>query len=224
MVAAVGSIVYGALGAFIQTKLKRLIGYTSINQMGFLLLGVGCGTVDGLAASFFYLFFYIIMSFSFFSVILYIRDIKTKKDLLYINQLKFLGTNHKFLALFLAMLFFSMAGIPPLAGFFGKFFLFLALFKTGNFIVSIVVLVINVISVFYYLRLVKCMFFRTDKYPGSSRSNYYCFFIESAGFNFYYRLSLYCNTLILVCTPFFLEVFYGYALATAECCVFIDFI
>jgi NADH-quinone oxidoreductase subunit N len=224
MLAAVGSIVYGALGALVQTKVKRLIGYTSINQMGFLLLGVGCGTLDGLAASFFYLFFYIIMSFCFFSVILYIQDIKTKKELLYINQLNFLGANHRFLAIFLALLLFSMAGIPPLAGFFGKFFLFLAVFQTGNFIVSIFVLITNVISVFYYLRLIKCMFFEADKYQHINQSNYFCFLIEAESFNSYYKLSLWANTFILVFTPFLIDQFYGLAQIISEHCVAIKFI
>lgn len=86
--ASAGSIVFGAFGALLQTKLKRFVGYTSINQMGYLLMGISSGTAMGLQASFLYLFFYLVMGFAFFSIVLYITDCVPGKDVLFINQLR----------------------------------------------------------------------------------------------------------------------------------------
>jgi NADH-quinone oxidoreductase subunit N len=93
--AATGSIVFGALGALKQTKIKRFIGYTSINQMGYLLIGVSSGDILGLQASFLYLFFYLIAGFVFFSILLYIGDSSTGAELLFINQLNGFGQQHR---------------------------------------------------------------------------------------------------------------------------------
>jgi NADH-quinone oxidoreductase subunit N len=127
--------------------------------MGFLFLGLSCANLTGFTSSFLYLFYYLITTFAFFSIILYIKNVTTGMDLIFIKQLTFLGKKNKNIALLLALFLFSMAGIPPLGGFFAKFFLFLAAFKCGNFGLLILALTTNVISVFYYLRLVKLMFF-----------------------------------------------------------------
>lgn len=153
------SIVFGALGALLQTKIKRFVGYTSINQMGYLLIGVSSGSVEGLQASFLYFFFYILMSLGFFIVLLYSSGETTHTGLLFINQLSGFGQKHKGIAIFLCLILFSMAGIPPLAGFFGKFFLFFSAFKAGNHCLVVLGLLTNLVSVFYYLRLIKCMLF-----------------------------------------------------------------
>jgi NADH-quinone oxidoreductase subunit N len=157
--ASTGSIVFGACGALVQTKLKRFVGYTAINQMGYLFIGISSGTSLGLQVSFLYLFFYLVMGFGFFSVLLYIKDCRFGKDVVFLNQLRGFSFFHRNVSMLLAVVLLSMAGIPPLAGFFGKFFLFLASFKAGNHSLIVLGLILNVISTFYYLRIVKCMFF-----------------------------------------------------------------
>jgi NADH-quinone oxidoreductase subunit N len=127
--------------------------------MGYLLVGLSSGDFLGLQAAFLFLFFYIVTGFLFFAVLLHINDFTLGKEILFINQLNQFGEDHRELAFILALSLFSMAGIPPLVGFFGKFFLFLSAFKVGNFGVVVLASVMNVISAFYYLRLVKCMFF-----------------------------------------------------------------
>jgi NADH-quinone oxidoreductase subunit N len=160
---AAASIVIGAFGALRQTKIKRFIGYTSINQMGYLMIGVSSGELLGLEASFLYLYFYVLMSFSFFVMLMYMTDPLTGKDILFLNQLGGLGKKNLGIATTLALVLFSMAGVPPLAGFFGKFFLLFSAFRAGNHSLVVVGLVANVVSTFYYLRLVKCLFFEEPR-------------------------------------------------------------
>jgi NADH-quinone oxidoreductase subunit N len=198
---AAGSIIFGAFGALVQTKIKRFVGYTSINQMGYLLIGVSSGDLFGLQSSFLYLFFYVIMGFSFFSILLYVNDFNTGKDILFINQLGQFGQKHRNLSVILALVLFSMAGIPPLAGFFGKFFLFFSAFKAGNHSLVVLGLVANVISTFYYLRLIKCMFFEELKSRGV-----YLFFVgfdevHSAAFDLILGFFLF----ILLVSPIYLN-------------------
>jgi NADH:ubiquinone oxidoreductase subunit 2 (subunit N) len=219
-VAGVASIIYGALGGLVQTKLKRFLGYTSINQMGFVFLGLSCGTLDGLAASFLYLLFYIAMNFSFFSILLQLKNLKTQKGIVYINELRFLGVQPKqrFLALFFALLLFSMAGMPPLMGFFGKLFLFLALFKSGSFFVSAVVLVVNTVSAFYYLRLIRSVFFGAGRRIGSGGTYFYS---GHSCLKVLYSLNSIVCLLFLLLTPFWLDSYYLQTLELAQCCILI---
>jgi NADH-quinone oxidoreductase subunit N len=177
-VSAISSIVVGGLGALRQTRIKRFIGYTSINQMGYLLIGISSGDFFGLQASFLFLFFYIVTGFIFFAVLLQINDFASGKEVLFINQLNQFGEEHSYLAFILALSLFSMAGIPPLVGFFGKFFLFFSAYKAGNLSLIIIASVMNVVSAFYYLRLVKCMFFEK-----AITGEKYLFFAGEGNFN-----------------------------------------
>jgi NADH-quinone oxidoreductase subunit N len=146
--------------------------------MGYLLIGISSGDSFGLQASFLFLFFYIITGFIFFAIILHVSDFSSGREVLFINQLGLFGREHRVLASFLALCLFSMAGIPPLVGFLGKFFLFFSAFKAGNFGLIILGSVMNIISAFYYLRLVKCMFF--EKAP---RVEQYSFFVGGGNFS-----------------------------------------
>jgi len=154
--------------------------------MGYLLIGISSGDTLGVQASFLYLSFYLIMSFIFFSTLLYIHNPNTGNDILFINQLRQFGRENKNISIILALVLFSMAGVPPLAGFFGKFFLFFSAFKAGNHSLLILGLIMNIISSFYYLRIIKCIFFDTLK--GSGRCNYLFFTGSNTMFNLGYTL------------------------------------
>ena len=200
---AAASIVFGALGALVQTKIKRFIGYTSINQMGYLLVGVSSGDTLGLQAAFLHLNFYLVAVLSFFSVILYYRRPDTGCEAVFISQLSQLGRHNWAIAVVLSLTLFSMAGVPPLAGFFGKFFLFFSAFKAGNHSLLLLALVTNVISAFYYLRIVKCIFFEAPKNQKGAPI-FVCFFGPS-GRDLLYDAGLAAVLLILILSPFFLN-------------------
>jgi NADH:ubiquinone oxidoreductase subunit 5 (subunit L)/multisubunit Na+/H+ antiporter MnhA subunit len=197
-----GSILFGGLGALLQIKLKRFVGYTSINQMGYLFLGISSGDFLGLQASFLYLGFYLIMGFTFFSILLYVSNLRTGKDLLFISEFARFGLDHRNLSIILAIVLFSMAGIPPLAGFFGKFFLFFSVFKAGNHSLLFLGLLMNIVSTFYYLRIIKSIFFVETV----CQAKPYTFFV---GTNSHYFLTYSFILLVffgvLVLAPFFLN-------------------
>jgi NADH:ubiquinone oxidoreductase subunit 2 (subunit N) len=131
--------------------------------MGYLFIGVSSGDSLGLQASLLYLFFYIIMVFAFFLVIMYVQKPTGGEEVLFIFQLRGFSQLHRNLSIFLALTLFSMAGIPPLAGFFGKFFLFFSAYKAGNLGLVCFGLVMNIISAFYYLRIIRYLFFEVSR-------------------------------------------------------------
>ena len=152
---ALGSLILGCFGALVQKKIKRFVAYTSINQMGFLLLGLSYSTFNGFVATMLHLLIYIFMSFGLFSFLLGVNDHFGDHSLKYISDFKLIGKNQPTAILLLTVIFFSMAGIPPLGGFFGKYFILLAGIQTNNFGLVIIALMVNLISSFYYLRLIR---------------------------------------------------------------------
>ena len=157
------SMIVGALLALVEFRIKRFIAYSSINQMGFMLIGIIAGTFEALRASLIFLFIYILMNLGIFILFLNTRDEKTNRSLTYITDLKnFAAQNHLVTVPFVVILF-SMAGIPPLAGFFGKFYLLLHAFEEQQYLLVIIGLVTSLISAYYYLRLIKLMWFDTPE-------------------------------------------------------------
>ena len=152
------SIIIGCLGAIYQDNLKRFAAYTSINQVGFLLIGLSTISVVGFSAALLNLFFYSLANLGFFTILLNAKQKETGNNLFMINQLRdFAITNPKQAYIFM-FLIFSMAGIPPFIGFFGKFLIFLS--TDFMFVFTLVVgLLATVISAFYYVRLIKVCFF-----------------------------------------------------------------
>ena len=152
--AAVGSMLIGALGALGQQRLKRLFAYSTIAHVGFILLGLATCTWD---ASFFYLALYFIMTIATFSFLLSFgyRNV---------NELAGIGRSNPVLGISFALLLFSMAGVPPLAGFFGKFVVFQSAVASQMYAVALVAVVTSVMGGVYYLRIIKTMFFsKTDE-------------------------------------------------------------
>src|SRR5277367_4881258 len=154
---SIASMLLGSFAAIGQRNIKRLMAYSSIGHMGFALVGLAAGTAEGVQGVLVYMAIYITMTLGVFAVILSMR--RSGGMVESIDQLAGLGRTHPTMAFFLAMLLFSMAGIPPLAGFFAKFYVFLAAIKAGLYILSVIGVVASVVGAYYYLAIIKAMYF-----------------------------------------------------------------
>ena len=154
---AVVSMVWGSLAAIWQTNIKRLMAYSSIGHMGFALVGVAAGSEAGVAGCLVYLATYVIMNLGAFALILSMK--RGGEPVEAISDLAGLSRERLPMALALLVIFFSMAGIPPLAGFFGKFLVFTAAVEAGFWWLAVIGLLTSVISAFYYIRIIKVAFF-----------------------------------------------------------------
>ena len=154
---AVVSMVWGSLAAIWQTNIKRLMAYSSIGHMGFALVGVAAGSQAGVAGCLVYLATCVIMNLGAFALILSMK--RGGEPVEAISDLAGLSRERLPMALALLVIFFSMAGIPPLAGFFGKFLVFTAAVEAGFWWLAVIGLLTSVISAFYYIRIIKVAFF-----------------------------------------------------------------
>ncbi|MDO6965738.1 NADH-quinone oxidoreductase subunit NuoN [Rhizobium alvei] len=155
---AIASMVLGAFAAIGQTNIKRLMAYSSIGHMGYALVGLSAGNQEGITGVAIYMAIYMVMTLGSFAVILSMRD-KNGEPLEKISDLAGLSTTNPMMATVLTILMFSLAGIPPLAGFFAKYFVFMAAIKAGLYILSVIGVVASVVGAYYYLRVVKIMWF-----------------------------------------------------------------
>ena len=156
--AALLSIVIGALGAIGQSNIKRLLAYSSINNVGFILIGLAAGTAAGASSLLVYLAIYTVMTVGSFVAVLMMRD-GEGQQLEGISDLAGLSTTRPMLALVIAMLMFSLAGIPPLFGFWGKFVVFQAAVQADLLALAAIGIAASVIGAFYYIKIVKIMYF-----------------------------------------------------------------
>jgi NADH-quinone oxidoreductase subunit N len=155
---AIASMALGAFAAIGQRNIKRLMAYSSIGHMGFALVGLAAGTAEGVQGVLVYMAIYVAMTLGTFACILAMRREggALVED---IGDLAGLARTRPSMALFLAMLLFSLAGIPPLAGFFAKFYVFLAAIKAGMFTLAVIGVLASVVGAYYYLAIVKIMYF-----------------------------------------------------------------
>jgi NADH-quinone oxidoreductase subunit N len=154
---AIASMALGAFAAIGQRNIKRLMAYSSIGHMGFALVGLAAGTQEGVQGVLVYMAIYVAMTLGTFACILSMRrDGRMVED---IGDLSGLARTNPAMAFFFAMLLFSLAGIPPLAGFFAKFYVFLAAIKAGLFTLAVIGVVTSVVGAYYYLAIVKIMYF-----------------------------------------------------------------
>jgi NADH-quinone oxidoreductase subunit N len=154
---AIASMALGSFAAIGQRNIKRLMAYSSIGHMGYALVGLAAGSVEGVQGLIVYLAIYLAMTLGTFACILAMRrDGRMVED---IEQLSGLSTTRPGMAFLLAMLLFSLAGIPPLAGFFAKFYVFLAAIHAGLYQLAVVGVLLSVVGAYYYLRIVKIMYF-----------------------------------------------------------------
>ena len=167
--AALASIVVGALGAIGQVNVKRLLAYSSINNVGFILIGLAAATTAGASAMLVYLAIYVAMTIGSFVAVLMLKDAEGV-PLEAIADLAGLSRTRPLIALCLAMLMFSLAGIPPLFGFWGKFVVFRAAVDADLIALAAVGIAASVIGAFYYLKIVKVMYFDdpVDRVRGTS--------------------------------------------------------
>ena len=158
---SIASMILGAVAAIGQKNLKRLLAYSSIGHMGYALAGVATGAVAGYKSSIVYITIYVVMNIGFFSC-LYLM----KKDGVYkenISDLSGISKKHPLLALSFLIILFSLAGIPPLGGFFAKFYIFSAVLEQKMYALAIIGLLTTVISAVYYLKIIKTIYFDENK-------------------------------------------------------------
>ena len=160
---SIASMILGAVAAIGQNNIKRLMAYSSIGHMGYALAGIATGLNEGVQSTIIYLTIYLVMNLGIFGCIFMMK----RENIFYenINDLSGLSKNHPLLAFSFLILLFSLAGIPPLAGFFAKFYIFLVVIKAEMFALAIIGLLTTVISAFYYLRIIKIIYFDKPKKP-----------------------------------------------------------
>ena len=155
---ALASIALGAVAAIGQSNIKRLLAYSSINNIGFALIGIAAGTQAGVAATMSYMAIYVVMTLGSFLCILQMRD-KDGNAVEDIASLAGLSKSQPALAAALAIFMFSLAGIPPLLGFWGKFLVFDAAVAAGLFPLAVIGIALSVVGAYYYLRIIKTIYF-----------------------------------------------------------------
>ena len=154
---SIASMFVGGIAAISQTNIKRLLAYSSIGHVGYILVGLASANEEGIKGVIIYMTIYVVMNIAVFSIILSLKQSNN-----YIEKiLEFSGLSKQqpLVALSLAIIMLSMAGIPPFAGFFGKFYIFIAALKADLILLAVLGVLSSVISAFYYLRIIKVMYF-----------------------------------------------------------------
>jgi NADH-quinone oxidoreductase subunit N len=154
---AVLSLAIGNLAAIMQTNIKRMLAYSTISHMGFLLLGILSGTFAGYSAAMFYAIAYVLMSLGSFGLVVYLSQNGHEAE--HLDDFKGLNSRHPWLAALMAILMFSMAGIPPFVGFYAKLSILQSLVGAGFLWLAVVAVMFSLIGAFYYLRVVKILYF-----------------------------------------------------------------
>ena len=158
---SIASMLFGAIAAIGQKNLKRLIAYSSIGHMGYALAGLAVNSNEGIKSSVLYITIYVFMNLGFFCCLFMLK----KNDKYYenIDDLSGISKNHPFLSFCFLIILFSLAGIPPLGGFFAKFYVFMSVLEKEMYTLAIIGLLTTVISAFYYLKIIKTIYFDENK-------------------------------------------------------------
>jgi NADH-quinone oxidoreductase subunit N len=166
ILSSLGSMILGSLSGLAQQKIKRLFAYSGIGHVGYLLIALSCGSVESLQALVVYLVIYMIMTVNLFTLLLTpVRrsEFSEVSRIKYTTDLALLGKTNPLLAASFTIGLFSLAGIPPLAGFYSKAFLFWTALNSSQYLLALVGIFTSVISCFYYIRMIKIMYFETPK-------------------------------------------------------------
>tara|TARA_B100002052_G_scaffold181797_1_gene165544 strand:- start:972 stop:1631 length:660 start_codon:yes stop_codon:yes gene_type:complete len=154
---SIASMILGAVAAIGQKNIKRLIAYSSIGHIGYALAGIATGTSSGYSSSVLYITIYAVMNLGIFGCIFLMK--KDGKYTEEINDLSGISKNHPLISLSFLIILFSLAGIPPLGGFFAKFYIFLSVVESEMYTLAIIGLLTTVVSAFYYLKIIKIIYF-----------------------------------------------------------------
>lgn len=158
---SIASMILGSVAAIGQTNIKRLMAYSSIGHMGYALAGLATGTFNGISATLSYILIYVVMNIAVFTCILFFS-----RNKIYFEDIRDLGglsKNHPVISICFCIILFSLAGIPPLAGFFAKFYIFKAVIDSQMYTLAIIGLLSSVVAAFYYLRVIKIIYFDKEK-------------------------------------------------------------
>ncbi len=158
---SIASMILGSVAAIGQTNIKRLMAYSSIGHMGYALAGLATGTLNGISATLSYILIYVVMNIAAFTCILFFS-----RNKIYFEDIRDLGglsKNHPVISICFSIILFSLAGIPPLAGFFAKFYIFKAVIDSQMYTLAIIGLLSSVVAAFYYLRVIKIIYFDKEK-------------------------------------------------------------
>ncbi len=158
---SIASMIFGGVAAIAQKNLKRLVAYSSIGHMGYALAGLSTGTNYGIQSSITYISIYLIMNLALFSCLFMMRI--QNKYYENVEDLSGISKHHPLLSFAFLIILFSLAGIPPLAGFFAKFYIFMAVIEQSMYFLAIIGLLATVVSAFYYLRIIKVIYFDPEK-------------------------------------------------------------
>ncbi len=158
---SIASMTFGAVAAIGQKNLKRLVAYSSISHMGYALAGLTTVTNEGIQSSIIYMSIYLVMNLALFSCMFMMR--RNENYFENIDDLSGLSKNHPILSFSMLIILFSLAGIPPLAGFFAKFYIFMAVIEQSMYFLALIGLLSTVIAAYYYLRIIKIIYFDPEK-------------------------------------------------------------
>ena len=168
---SIGSMILGSFAGLAQHRIKRLLAYSSIGHVGYMLISFCCGTLEGLQGLAIYLVIYMVVTVAIFSVVMIplrrsalpSQSYQGVERIKYTTDLAMLARSNPLLAATLTLAVFSLAGIPPLAGFYGKAFLFWAALSSSQYLLAVVGILTSAISCFYYIRIVKIMYFEAPR-------------------------------------------------------------
>lgn len=164
---AILSMIIASLGALAQNKFKRLFAYSAIGHVGYILVGLATGTTLGLQALLLYIILYIIMIINLFGIVLSLRkqvnNGSTISIVEYITDVSNLSKLNPILAIITSIVLFSMAGIPPLAGFYSKLYIFLSAIESNLYLLALIGVLTSVVGAVYYIRIIKIMYFETTE-------------------------------------------------------------
>ncbi len=154
------SLLIGTFGGLYQTKIKRLLAFSTINNMGYILLGLTLASKATVEITIFYLIIYILLNTGIFSIVISVVKQKSNRELVYLSDLNIIAQKNTLLSLILALNIFSLVGIPPLVGFFSKFYILGLLVQENLIFFVIIVVLTSIISTFYYIRLIKILYIK----------------------------------------------------------------
>jgi NADH-quinone oxidoreductase subunit N len=157
LISALGSIIIGSLGSLYQQGIKRLLAYTSISQVGFAFLGLSCGTPAGIMSSILFFIAYIVASMGVFIILINTEGFYSGSPAIYLSDLTGFNTFQRTEAVILTIFILSMAGIPPLAGFFGKLTIFLATIGAHMYTFTLVAIILSTVNAYTYMRFIKVL-------------------------------------------------------------------